>query len=161
VTPLRKDRRYPIVRALTDCTHILFTSVISNQFVRTLCLLLIFLTTTLKFLAIVWIIQQRHRKAHEMHPARQCHMIKGTPMYQRERACWESPAAAGLAHFVRLLTRVCPSGTHRLVYRVWPIKEVEKYKDSKIDLETKKEDSNPYSTRTLVNPSLVAYIKPG
>jgi hypothetical protein len=60
-----------------------------------------------------------------------------------------------------LLMRVCPSGTHRLVYQVWPIKEVEKYKNSKIDLETKKEGSNPYSTRTLVNPSLVAYIKPG
>jgi hypothetical protein len=39
--------------------------------------------------------------------------------------------------------------------------EVDKYKDSKIDLEIKKEDSNTYSTRTLVNPSLVAYIKPG
>jgi hypothetical protein len=31
----------------------------------------------------------------------------------------------------------------------------------KDDLETKKEGSNPYSTRTLVKPSLVAYIKPG
>jgi hypothetical protein len=30
--------------------------------------------------------------------------------------------------------------------------EVEKYKDSKIDLETNKEGSNPYSTRTLVKP---------
>jgi hypothetical protein len=39
--------------------------------------------------------------------------------------------------------------------------EVDKYKDSKIDLETKKKGSNPYSTRTLVKPSLVAYIKPG
>jgi hypothetical protein len=40
--------------------------------------------------------------------------------------------------------------------------EVDKYKDSKIDLETKKEDSNTYLTRTtLVNPSPVAYIKPG
>jgi hypothetical protein len=39
--------------------------------------------------------------------------------------------------------------------------EVEKYKDSKIDLETKKKGPNPYSTRTLVNSSLVAYIKPG
>jgi hypothetical protein len=39
--------------------------------------------------------------------------------------------------------------------------EVDKYKDSKIDLETKKEGSNLYSTRTLVNLSLVAYIKPG
>jgi hypothetical protein len=29
------------------------------------------------------------------------------------------------------------------------------------DLETKKEGSNPYSTRKLVKPSLVAYIKPG
>jgi hypothetical protein len=28
------------------------------------------------------------------------------------------------------------------------------------DLETKKGNSNPYSTRTLVNSSLVAYIKP-
>jgi hypothetical protein len=36
----------------------------------------------------------------------------------------------------------------------------DKYKDSKIDLETKKGKSNTYSTRTLVNPSLVAYIKP-
>jgi hypothetical protein len=39
--------------------------------------------------------------------------------------------------------------------------EVDKYKDSKIDLETKKECSNPYSTRTLGNLSPVAYIKPG
>jgi hypothetical protein len=39
--------------------------------------------------------------------------------------------------------------------------EVDWNKDSKIDLETKKEDSNLYSTRTLVKPSLVAYIKPG
>jgi hypothetical protein len=59
------------------------------------------------------------------------------------------------------LTRVCPSGTYGLVYRARPIKEVDKYKDSKIDLETKKEDSNPYSTRILVNSCSVAYIKPG
>jgi hypothetical protein len=59
-----------------------------------------------------------------------------------------------------LLTWVCPSGTHGLAYRVRPIKEVDRNKDSKIDLETKKEGSNLYSTRTLVNPSLVAYIKP-
>jgi hypothetical protein len=39
--------------------------------------------------------------------------------------------------------------------------EVDKYKDSKIDLETEKECSNMYSSRTLVKPSLVAYIKPG
>jgi hypothetical protein len=39
--------------------------------------------------------------------------------------------------------------------------EVDKYKESKIDLEMKKGGSNPYSNRTLVNPSLVAYIKPG
>jgi hypothetical protein len=39
--------------------------------------------------------------------------------------------------------------------------EVDKYKDSKIDFEMKKEGSNPYSTRTLVKPSVVAYIKPG
>jgi hypothetical protein len=36
---------------------------------------------------------------------------------------------------IEYLTRVCPSGTHGLVYRAWPIKEVDKYKDSKIDLE--------------------------
>jgi hypothetical protein len=30
-----------------------------------------------------------------------------------------------------------------------------------IDLETKKKDSSPYLTRTLVNLSLVVYIKPG
>jgi hypothetical protein len=59
-----------------------------------------------------------------------------------------------------LLTWVCPSGTHGLVYRVRPIMEVDKYKDSKIDLETKNEGSNPYSTRTLVNSCPVAYIKP-
>jgi hypothetical protein len=58
------------------------------------------------------------------------------------------------------VTWICPLGTHGLVYRVWPIMEVDKYKDSKVDLETKKEGSNPYSTSTLVNPSLVAYIKP-
>jgi hypothetical protein len=39
--------------------------------------------------------------------------------------------------------------------------EVDKYKDSKIDLEMKKEDSNTFSTKTLLNSSLVAYIKPG
>jgi hypothetical protein len=39
--------------------------------------------------------------------------------------------------------------------------EVDNNKDSKINLETKKEGSNPYSTRILVKPSLVAYIKPG
>jgi hypothetical protein len=60
-----------------------------------------------------------------------------------------------------LLTWICPSGTHGLVCRVQPIKDVDKYKDSKIDLETKKEGSNPYSTTTLVKPSLVVYIKPG
>jgi hypothetical protein len=38
--------------------------------------------------------------------------------------------------------------------------EVDKYKDSKIDLETEKEGSNMYSSRILVKPSLVAYIKP-
>jgi hypothetical protein len=39
--------------------------------------------------------------------------------------------------------------------------EVDEYKDSKIDLETKIESSNTYSTRTLINPSLVANIKLG
>jgi hypothetical protein len=39
--------------------------------------------------------------------------------------------------------------------------EVDQNKDSKIDLEMKKGNSNSYSTRTLVNPSLVGYIKPG
>jgi hypothetical protein len=43
-------------------------------------------------------------------------------------------------------------GTRGLVFRVRPIMEVDKHKDSKIDLETKKEGSNPYSTRTLVKP---------
>jgi hypothetical protein len=52
----------------------------------------------------------------------------------------------------RWVTWICPSGTHGLVYRVWPIKKVDKHKNSKIDLETKKEGSNPYSTRTLVKP---------
>jgi hypothetical protein len=51
-----------------------------------------------------------------------------------------------------LLTWICPLGTRGLVYRVRPIKEVDWNKDSKIDLETKKEGSNPYSTRTLVKP---------
>jgi hypothetical protein len=59
------------------------------------------------------------------------------------------------------VTWVCPSGTHGLVYRVRPIKEVDRNKDSKIDLETKKGSCNTYSTRTLIKPSLVAYIKPG
>jgi hypothetical protein len=39
--------------------------------------------------------------------------------------------------------------------------EVDWNKDSKIDLKMKKGKSNPYSTRTLVNLSPVAYIKPG
>jgi hypothetical protein len=38
--------------------------------------------------------------------------------------------------------------------------QVDMYKDSKIDLETKNGSSNPYLTRTLIKPSLVAYIKP-
>jgi hypothetical protein len=59
------------------------------------------------------------------------------------------------------VTWVCPSGTHRLVYQVRPITEVDQHKDSKIDLEMKKDNSNLYSTRSLVNLSLVAYIKPG
>jgi hypothetical protein len=50
------------------------------------------------------------------------------------------------------VTWICPSGTCGLVYRVRPIKEVDWNKDSKIDLEMKKEGSNPYSTRTLVKP---------
>jgi hypothetical protein len=50
------------------------------------------------------------------------------------------------------VTWVCPSGTHGLVYQVRPIKEVDRNNDSKVDLETKKEGSNPYSTRTLVKP---------
>jgi hypothetical protein len=49
-----------------------------------------------------------------------------------------------------------PFGTHGLVYRVRPIKEVDQNKDSKIDLETNKGNTNTYSTRTLVRPSLVA-----
>jgi hypothetical protein len=60
----------------------------------------------------------------------------------------------------QLVTWICPSGTHGLVYRVRPIKEVDKYKDSKTNLETKKEDSSSYSTRKLVNSCQVAYIKP-
>jgi hypothetical protein len=66
-----------------------------------------------------------------------------------------------LKHTLDFLTWICPSGTHWLVYRVRPIKEVDRHKDSKIDLETKKEGSNRYSTRTLINLSPVAYIKSG
>jgi hypothetical protein len=51
-----------------------------------------------------------------------------------------------------LLTWICPLGTRGLVYQVWPIKKVDRHKDSKIDLKTKKGKSNPYSTRTLVKP---------
>jgi hypothetical protein len=54
-----------------------------------------------------------------------------------------------------------PFGYPRIRYRVWPIMKMDYNKDSRIDLETKKKGSNPYSTRTLVKPSLVAYIKPG
>jgi hypothetical protein len=50
------------------------------------------------------------------------------------------------------LTWICPLSTRGLVYRVRPIKEVDRNKDSKIDLETKREGSNPYSTRILVKP---------
>jgi hypothetical protein len=39
--------------------------------------------------------------------------------------------------------------------------EVDRHKDSKIDLDTKKQGSNTYLTRILINPSPVAYIKPG
>jgi hypothetical protein len=52
----------------------------------------------------------------------------------------------------KVLTWVCPSDTHGLVYQVRPVMEVDWNKDSKTDLETKKEGSNPYSTRTLVKP---------
>jgi hypothetical protein len=64
------------------------------------------------------------------------------------------PALSGkyANELANIVTWVCPSGTCGLVYWVWPIMEVEKYKDSKIDLEIKKEGSNPYSTRILVKP---------
>jgi hypothetical protein len=39
--------------------------------------------------------------------------------------------------------------------------KVDKDKDLKIDLETKKEGSNSYSTRKHVNSCPIAYIKPG
>jgi hypothetical protein len=52
--------------------------------------------------------------------------------------------------FILLVTWICPLGTRGLVYQVWPIKEVDRHKDSKIDLKTKKGKSNLYSTRTLV-----------
>jgi hypothetical protein len=39
--------------------------------------------------------------------------------------------------------------------------EMDQDKDSKIDLEMKKGNFNTYSTRTLIKPSLVAYIKLG
>jgi hypothetical protein len=51
-----------------------------------------------------------------------------------------------------LLTRIYLTGTYGLVYLGRPVKDVDNYKDSKIDLEAKKESYNPYSTRTLVNP---------
>jgi hypothetical protein len=73
----------------------------------------------------------------------------------KESRIWSletQPESATQVESRGLLTWVCPSGTHGLVYRVRPIMEVDKYKDSKIDLETKKECSNPYSTRTLVKP---------
>jgi hypothetical protein len=60
--------------------------------------------------------------------------------------------AEGCCLIKNSVTWVCPLGTHRLVYWVRPIMEVDKHKDSKIDLEMKKEGSNPYSTRTLVKP---------
>jgi hypothetical protein len=53
---------------------------------------------------------------------------------------------------ILLVMWVCPLGTHGSVYRVRPIMEVDKYKDSKIDVEKKKECFNLYSTRTLVKP---------
>jgi hypothetical protein len=62
------------------------------------------------------------------------------------------PESATQVESQGLLTWVCPSGTHGLVYWVRSIMKVDKYKDSKIDLETKKEGSNPYSTGTLVKP---------
>jgi hypothetical protein len=58
-----------------------------------------------------------------------------------------------------LLTRVCPSGTRRLVYWARPIKEVYKYKDSKMTWSRRR--------KTLIRIRLelfscpVAYIKPG
>jgi hypothetical protein len=46
------------------------------------------------------------------------------------------------------VTWVCPLDTHGLVYRIRSILEVDQNKDSKIDLETKKGNSNMYSTDT-------------
>jgi hypothetical protein len=74
----------------------------------------------------------------------------------------EDPLATTLAT-ARSLTWVCPSSTHGLIsipdpghYGSGQVQGLDK-----IDLETKKGNSNLYSTRTLVNPSMVAYIKPG
>jgi hypothetical protein len=61
-----------------------------------------------------------------------------------------TPCRCACADLRLLVTWICPLGTHGLVYRVRLIMEVDKYKDSKIDLEMKKEGSNPYSTRTFV-----------
>jgi hypothetical protein len=48
---------------------------------------------------------------------------------------WSSetqPESATRIESQGLLTRVCPSDTHGLVYWIWPIKEVDRHKDSKI-----------------------------
>jgi hypothetical protein len=57
----------------------------------------------------------------------------------KSRSLETQPESATQVESRGLLIWVCPSGTHVLVYRVRPIKEVDKYKDSKIDLEIKKE----------------------
>jgi hypothetical protein len=60
-----------------------------------------------------------------------------------------------------LLAWACPSDAHGLVYRVRSLWKWTSTRTRHVDLESKKEGSNTYSTRTLVNPSLVVYIKPG
>jgi hypothetical protein len=98
------------------------------------------------------IINMAEKKFHNL-KSHDCHVIMTQLLLV--------PLRGLLPENVRVLTWVCPSGTHGLVYRVRPIKEVDRNKDSKINLETKKEGSNTYSTRTLVNLSPVAYIKSG
>jgi hypothetical protein len=61
-----------------------------------------------------------------------CHFLPHGPL---QLATFRLRSEHGTRNHV---TWVCPSSTHGLVYRVWSIMEVDKYKDSEIDLETKK-----------------------
>jgi hypothetical protein len=95
----------------------------------------------LKKLKIEDIEDWRTRRIEEVEELKKLKIEEVEVIWSQRFKIWSletQPESATQVESRGLLTWVCPSGTRRLVYQVQPIMEVDKYKDSKIDLETKK-----------------------